>query len=258
VSETDAHLSVEELAAYHAGALTEDEEARVQDHLLACPECTRALLDLDALRHGADPADEAPDAEKEAFWQALRPRLAEADDPDEINEVATAPLPAPIPFPARQEIPGRSPRRSRAFQLLAATLAAAVVGLALQNASLRRTVDDLSQPDLGAPVRDLSATVSREAAAPAVVTLAPDDRFFTLVLSPADPRDFADHEVVLEKSGGGEVWRGRGLQKNRYGTFSVVLARRRTGDGDYTLRIFGIEGEQKRIVGEYHFRIETQ
>ena len=272
MSETDTHLSVEELAAYHAGTLAEDEEARVQDHLLECPECTRTLLDLDALRHGADPAEEASDAEKEAFWQALRPRLTEAEEesspPGPLSHLPptprpgegkpTAPLPAPIPFPARREVSDRSPRRSRAFQLLAATLAAAVVGLAIQNASLRQTVGELSQPALGAPVRDLSATSTREASAPTVITLAPDDRFFTLVLSPADPRDFPDHEVVLEKAGDGEVWRGRGLRKNDVGTFSVVLSRRMTDDGDYTLRILGIEGEAKRIVGEYHFRIETK
>lgn len=237
----ETHLSVEEIAAYQAGDLSETEEARVQDHLVGCPECTRMLLDLDALRLGADPADEAPEAEKEAFWRSLQPRLA----------------PAPLPFPVKKETPDRS-RRLRGFQLLAATLAAAVVGLAIQNAGLRQTVGDLSQPDLGAPVRNLSATASRDATEPAVVSLAPDDRFFTLVLSPADPRGFPDHEVVLEKDGAGEIWRGRGLRKNRYGTFSLILARRLTGPGDYTLRIAGIGGGAKRSIGEYHFRIETQ
>jgi hypothetical protein len=230
VNGTETHRSVEELAAYHAGELPETAEASVQDHLVGCRECTRMLLDLDALRRGTDPADEAPDDEKEAFWQALHPRL----------------------------LSDRSSRRLRISQLLAATLAAAVVGLAIQNAGLRRTVRDLSQPDLGAPVRDLSATANRDAAAPAVVTLTPDDRFFTLVLSPADPRDFPDHEVVLEKAGGGEIWRGRGLRKNRYGTFSLILARRLTGDGDHALHVFGIAGEQKELVGVYHFRIEIQ
>ena len=231
MNETEIHLPVEELAAYHSGGLSGATEARVQDHLLGCSECTRRLLDLDALRQGVAPADEAPDAEKEAFWQTLHPRL-----------------PARCP-----------PRRPQVSQLLAATLAAAVIGLAIQNAGLRRTVGDLSQPDLGAPVRDLSATATRDAAAaPAVVSLAPDDRFFTLILSPSDPRDFPDHEVVLERTGGGEIWRGRGLRKNRYGTFSLILARRLTGDGNYVLRVFGIAGEQKDLVGEYHFRLEIQ
>lgn len=230
MNETGIHLAVEELAAYHAGSLSEAAEARVQSHLVDCPECTRMLLDLDALRQGADPADEASDAEKAAFWRTLRPRL----------------------------LPDRSSRRLRASQLLAATLAAAVVGLALQNASLRRVLEDLSQPDPGAPVRDLSATVPRGTAAPAVVSLAPDDRFFTLVLSPADSRDFLDHEVVLESAEDGEIWRGLGLKKNRYGTFSLTFPRRRTEDGDYTLRVFGIAGRARELVGEYRFRIETQ
>lgn len=228
MNETGIHLAVEELAAYHAGSLPEAAEARVQDHLVDCPECTRVLLDLDALRHGADPADEASAAEKAAFWRTLRPRL-----------------------------PDRSSLRLRASQLLAATLAAAVVGLALQNAALRRAIENLSQPDLGAPVRDLSATVPRGTAAPAVVSLAPDDQFFTLVLSPADSRNFLDHEVVLESAEDGEIWRGRGLKKNRYGTFSVTFPRRRTEDGDYTLRVFGIAGEARELVGEYHFRLEA-
>jgi hypothetical protein len=229
VNETETHLAVEELAAYHAGRLPEAAEARVQDHLMGCPECTRMLLDLDALRQGVDPADEASDTEKTAFWWTLRPRL----------------------------LPDRSSRRFRTSRLLAATLVAAVVGLALQNAALRQAIENLSQPDLGAPVRDLSATALRDNAPSAVVTLAPDDRFFTLVLAPADPRTFPDHEVVLERAGDGEVWRGRGLQKNRYGTFSLVLARRLTGTGDYTLGIFGIAGESRVLVGEYHFRLEA-
>lgn len=230
MNETGIHPAVEELAAYHAGSLAEAAEARVQDHLVDCPACTRTLLDLDALRQGADPAAEASDAEKAAFWRSLRPRL----------------------------LPARPSRRLRASHLLAATLAAAVVGLAVHNAALRRALENLSQPDLGAPVRDLSATVRRDQAAPAVVTLAPDDRFFTLVLAPADPRDFPDHEVVLERAGRGEVWRGRGLRKNRYGTFSLVLARRLTGPGDYTLGVFGIAGESRVLVGEYHFRLEAR
>lgn len=239
MKESDSHLAVDELAAYHAGELSEAEEALVQDHLVGCSECARMLLDLDALRHGADPDEEAPEAEKEAFWQSLRPQLAQP-----------APAPAPLPFPPR--------RRVQIFQALAAILAVAVIGLGIQNASLRQTVGGLSQPDLGAPVRDLSATESRGGSAPAVVTLAPDDRSFTLILAPADPRDFSDYEVVLERNGEGEIWRGRGLAKNRYGTFSLILARRMTDAGDYTLRLFGIEETAKQNAGEYHFRIETQ
>ena len=230
MNDTETHLPVEELAAYHAGGLPGIEEARVQAHLMGCPACTRMLLDLDVLRSGADPDDEAPDDEKARFWQTLQSRLRAL----------------------------RSSRRLKVAQLLAATLATAVLGLAVQNASLRQTVRDLSQPDLGPPVRDLSATAVRSADAPAVVSLAPDDRFFTLILSPADLRDFPDHEVVLEKAGAGEIWRGRGLHKNRYGTFSLILARRQTGPGDYTLRLLGISGEHRTSVGEYHFRIEIQ
>ena len=230
MNETETHLPVEEIAAYHAGRLPEAAEARVQDHLVECRECTRMLLDLDALRSGADPADEASDAEKDSFWQILYPRLP----------------------------PVRSSRRFPVPQLLAAALAAAVVGLAIQNVSLRTTVHELSQPDLGAPVRDLSATATRDDAAPAVISLAPDDRFFTLVLSPVDARDFPDHEVVLEKAGDGEIWRGRGLRKNRYGTFSLILARRLTGKGAYVLRVFGIAGKQKDLIGKYLFRLETR
>jgi hypothetical protein len=228
---------MEELDAYHAGALPKTAEAGIQEHLVGCPECTRVLLDLDALRQGADPADEAPDAEKDAFWRRLRPRLVQA---------------------APRLVSRRSSLQLRAFQSLAAVLAVAVIGLGCQYASLRRIVEELSQPDLNAPVRDLSATATRGPAAPVVISLAPDDRFFTLVLSPADPRDFPDHEVVLARAGGGEVWRGRGLRKNRYDTFSLILARRLTGDGSYVLRVFGIGSPRKELVAEYHFRIETQ
>ncbi len=256
MKQIETHPSVDELAAYQAGALGAADEARLQDHLMDCADCTRALLDLDALRQGADPEEEAPEDEKDDFWESLRPRLLATGGSEEAEKPAV--LPAPLPFVARQEPAERPPRPMRFLQLLAAVLTAAVVGLGLQNASLRRTVDDLSRPVVSAPVRDLSATATREAGAPAVITLAPHDHSFTLILSPADPRSFPDHELVLEAADGTEIWRGRGLRKNELGTFSVILTRRMVPAGDYTLRVFGVEGPAKQNLGEYHLRIETQ
>ena len=138
---TGEHPDAETLAAYHTRDLPEEDERRVQDHLLICRECAALLLDLEGL---GDPdfgrEVEIPAGTEEATWER-RPRQEIRDNPRQATVV---------PFP---------PRRRTApppwMSALAAALLVAVIGLSAWVASLRRTIDELSRPEVNASVLDL-------------------------------------------------------------------------------------------------------
>src|SRR5215475_3253408 len=102
------HPDPDELAAYHDGELSAERERRVQDHLVACHECARLLLDLNGL---ADPDFGAGTGvdDKEAVWQRLR----------EKTQAGTSVVPFRRPTLSS----------SRWLQALAASLLVATIGL---------------------------------------------------------------------------------------------------------------------------------
>jgi anti-sigma factor RsiW len=238
----DAHPTADELAAYHDGELPPEQEERVRGHLLACAECAELLLDFDALRNDPDFGRQrpAPAAELDAVWQAVRAHAA----PPPSTVTSASP-------PALRERPRRSDR-SRWAQALAAALLIGVIGLSLWVAALRRTVSELSQPQLNAPVLDLQPSPERGSVESGTTLKLPADvKVFTLVLNPASPRDFPSYAVAIERAGGGKVWSGEGLEKNRYGSFSLAVPRSLVPDGTYTIRLFGKDGVHNEPLGEY-------
>lgn len=72
-----AHPKIEDLAAYHAGELSPEAEARLREHLAVCHECSDLLLDLINFADLAPPPGEPDltDEEMEEDWQALRARM---------------------------------------------------------------------------------------------------------------------------------------------------------------------------------------
>jgi Putative zinc-finger len=245
VTDRNLHPTADELAAYHAGELPPAEEDAIQEHLLGCRECTDLLLALDEL-HRPEEGEPVPAGELDAVWEGLQARLPPREE---------IPAPAPLPFasPASPRPPSSSPRW---LQALAASLAVGVIGLSFWALSLRRTVDELSRPQLNAPVEDLfPGPVRGGTAAQDVVEIAPGTRFFTLVLPPAREGSFEDYEVEIARAGGPAVWRGRGLRENRYGSFSLTLSRRLVGEGEYRIRLFGIGAGGREEVGTYSLRV---
>ncbi|HSS49136.1 MAG TPA: zf-HC2 domain-containing protein [Thermoanaerobaculia bacterium] len=235
------HLTEDEIAAYHAGTLPPDQETRVQDHLLACPACTDLLLGLEELAGEGEPV---PPGEVAAAWQQMRALL-----PLPAKEPAPA-LPAPLPFPAarRTAVP-------RWFGALAASLLLAVVGLTVNNVSLRQTVRELSSPQTDAPVVDLFPGPLRGGRDKVeTLTLAPDVRVFLLVINPTDSRPFPRYEMEIARAGGAAVWRGK-VTRNDLGSFSLVLPRALVGEGEYQLHLWGDTGRGREALGEYGLRI---
>jgi hypothetical protein len=248
----DRHPAIDELAAYGAGELAAAEQARVEDHLVACAHCLELLLDRGRL---ADPRFGGerrftPDEQAEA-WQALRARLA-AD--------AAAPPEAP-----RRGHPPVHPRRRLGRWLgspgaawaLAASLLVVVAGLSLRAWRLERTVEDLSRPQLNAPVVDLfpASPLRGEEEQGTVVELSGASRFFTLILSPKGAPDFAGYRVEILDAGGGVAWSGKGLEPDRHGSFTLILHRRFLGPGEHRVRLYGLRGETRQLIEEFRLRV---
>lgn len=238
--ESGEHPDADTLAAYQARELSPAAEQRVQDHLLLCRECAGLLLDLEAL----DDPDfareiEVPEGTGEALWNGLR---------QEIRKEA-APAAAVVPFPSRRVPPWTSS--------LAAALLVAVIGLSVWVATLRRTVGELSRPEVNATVLDLvpRGIGQREGGNGAAAVIPSGSRIFTLILSPARRGDFQDYEAEIARVGGEVVWRGRGLRPNDYGSFSLTLPRRALGAGEHRLRLFGVRNGRREALGEYALRL---
>lgn len=240
--EAGEHPDAEVLAAYHARQLPPAAERRVQDHLLLCRECAGLLLDLEKL---GDPdfgrEIEIPAGTEEALWAGLRREIRQEP----------APAAAVVPFPRRRIPPPPW------ISALAAALLVAVIGLSAWVASLRRTVGELSRPEVNATVLDLipRGIGQREGGEASAAVVPSGARMFTLILSPARRGDFQDYAAEIARPGGGVVWREGGLRPNVYGSFSLTLPRRALEAGEHRLRLFGIRGGGREVLGEYALQI---
>ncbi len=235
------HLDADELAAYHAGGLPPEEERRVQDHLVACRECADLLLDLDGLGDASFGADEdLPPNAAETVWAGVREQIRR----EEPARPATV-----VSLESRRARPAVAPRW---WQALAASLLIATVGLSVWVASLRRTVDELSRPQVNAPVLDLYPEGrARRGVATSTPEVPPDARLFTLILSPAQRGAWEDYEAEISDADGAVVWTARGLRPNAFGSFSLTLPRKALGAGEHRLRLFGLSRNTREPIGEY-------
>lgn len=233
------HPEPEALAAFAAGELAGEEADRLRAHLALCPECQMLAEEAGSFApRAAETA--AEEAEIEAAWQALGPRLTR-EKPVQV-----------VPF-----VPRRPAPPPRWLYALAASLAAAVIGLSGWVASLRRTVDELSQPQVNAPIVDLypeSATRS-EPEERGEVALPPSVRWFSLVLNAPGSPDDAWYRVEVRRAGGAVVWEGEGLRKNAFGSFTLVLPRAVVGSGELVVRLLAKDGSGERLIEEYPLKI---
>ncbi len=102
-----AHPKIEELAAYHAGELEPQADARVREHIAVCRECSDLLLDLINFADLTPPSGEPDltDDEMAQDWQALRARMGEAEKEKPMRPAEVVPIrqaaAAPAPNPGR-------------------------------------------------------------------------------------------------------------------------------------------------------------
>ena len=232
---TMEHPEADELVAYYEGTLSPGDMQRTQDHLLACRECAELIVDLEGL---GDPefgtAEIIPDETAELVWKNVRQQIRRDEGPSNV-----------VPF---RSVP-------RWVRPLAAMLVISTMALSGWVAYLRDRVEDLSSPQLNAPVLDLYPAGSTRGEGAAVQTVPPEARLFTVILNPAGRPAFAAYELEILDDGG-VVRRDGGLMPNPYGSFSVTLPKDLLGTGDFRVRLVGIDsGGGRQTVEEYALRI---
>jgi hypothetical protein len=229
------HLEPEEIANYHNGRLSPADERRVQDHLVACRECSELLLDLQNLGDpGFGAKEKLPEGAGERVWEAVR---------KEIQPANVVPL--------RREPRDETPRwlKSLAAMLLLSTMA-----LSGWVASLRDRVQELSSPQANTPVVDLYpvSSVRGGTGGPPVPEIAEDAEWVTVLLRSPGLPEFEEYGVEILRGDHGEgsvAWRKDGL-KPVYSSFSLSLPRDWIGDVHFRLVGIGPKGE-RRTIGEY-------
>jgi len=231
-----SHPTPQALAAYHAGELPPEEEARILDHLSICRECSDLLLDLSGFADLKPPegVPELTDQQIEQDWQKLRSKMREEEEggrkPAEVVPIRPA---GPVPKP------------ERTFWLPIAASLLAVLGFSfglyqsmqLSKHSRLRVVPAVSSEDLerGPANPQISA---REGG--------------SIVLTPGFDKDYSEYEADLVRIEG---------EKEEVLT-SIQVGDLKEGDaflvpplapGTYDLRLYGIEGGGRMLSSNLLF-----
>ena len=254
-----AHLSPEQLAAYHAGELPEDEVEQIRDHLALCPECGELLLDLADFEDPGPPA-EIPgltDADVDAAWQDLKARLAGQPAPERPAapaEIAVPTNPAePVPKPPPENVVALQRREPsgpswRVGYGLAAMFAIAAVGLSIWVGSLYRQVRQAGEPRVFASVITLGETTRGDSEN----RLAPDWTEAKVRLRPSVERGTRVRLQIEEADTGRVLWTSSAFQAQSSIEFS--LKRSFLEPGNYLVRILGAENDE--VLEDFPLQIE--
>jgi hypothetical protein len=244
-----AHPGVDALLAYHAGELAEDEAEDLRDHLAVCRECARTVLDLASFPDVAprDPERAPSDSQLADEVAAVRARIAEID------------------LPIAEVVPLRSPQKPALRQpawLIAAVLAAAVVGLSYWTYALRGSFAAL-QREVAEPRLNtwtVSLTEERGGTPGKTIRFAEDQDDSTLILNYFGPhRELEDYAAEIVEPNGELVWSSTGLRPNpEIGNFSLSLHRDFLPAGEYRFVVYGIGigKEAREQLASYLVRIE--
>ena len=125
-------------------------------------------------------------------------------------------------------------------------------------ADLRRTVEELSRPQLNAPIIQLEpqSSVRSQRSPETVIEVPSGANLFTLVLNVAGEQSHSSYALEIVDQSGKVVWQGRGLRKSPYNTFTVALARRLLAAGQYHIKLFGSGGNRRELVEDFAVRVE--
>lgn len=219
--------TAEEMLAYSRGELSESEQERIRDLLVAYPDLARMY---------AAPFPEEP-------------------EPGVTEEQITASL---------KNVQRRlgitpEPRRARVSHYIPTTIAAALAlvffGLYVQAESRARDHAGCDLPRvLGAP-QELDPDENRGPAAPTL--LVKDGEAYLLKPHLLNKVRYPHYNIELGDAGG-VLWSSRFGQPDENGVFQLVIPHDflRAG-GKYQLRIFGLDGDNPRHLGSYDIEVPS-
>ena len=122
-------------------------------------------------------------------------------------------------------------------------------------AELRRSVDDLSQPQVNVPITDLEQQGNRGGDGATTVTAPVGANIFALILHVSDAPSFPDYALEVIDGSGRRLMRAQSLRKSQLNTFTVALPRRLLPAGRYRLKLYGLRSGHGEVVAEYQIRL---
>jgi hypothetical protein len=251
----EPHPEPSELAAYHAGELTEDQDEKIQDHLTICEECARLLLGLGEYSRfqPSKDADTAAADQSAAAWQRFQARLRE-EGPAKATRTE-APAAPVVPLQRR-----RTPlvQRPGFAWAVAAVLALCVVGLGIRNASLPEQPAEQREPGARQVIYlDPDGDVQRGGEGGGASEL-PDPTVEEVVyeMPLQDPRPGATYEAEIFAVEQDDQPR-RTIRINESDEYLAIgIPRGSLAPGAYRFRVHRIEGNgSKTLVGTYSFDV---
>jgi len=234
--------TAEEMLAYSRGEMSETEEERIRDLLVAYPEVARI--------YGApfpEDGDAVSEEELQAGWTALQSRMGGARGP-----VTKAPV-------ARVEVPHRRFALRRYMPTsIAAALALLFFGLFVQAESRARDHERASRLPrvLGAP-QELEPGGARGAGAP--TTLHKDGEAYLLKPRLINAIRHPHYQLELHDSAGSVVWTNKSAQPDEDDAFQIVIPHDFLRPGrTYQLQVFGVDGGTRAAVASYDLAVPVE
>ena len=264
-----------------SGQSSRVERGRVADHLIACADCAEEYRLLTALQPWAANAARAiaPTASRSQqprlLWPSLIPYAAAAALfltalglgtwalllRNENQRLAAA-LTGPPQGGGRAEVPAAATGGDPTIELRRRLEEAVQRSNQVESqlSALEKEARTSLAPQLNVPIVDLEPDALRGAAPPVkVVALPAGTEIITLVLATTTAdRKFAEYGLEIAGRAGSIVWRGSGLRKSPYDTFTVALPRRLIPDGEYRVSLVGIDGGRREVLDRYAIRTETK
>jgi hypothetical protein len=239
---------------YHRGLLPPEEEARFEEHFVACPECMEQLELARGFQQGIK-ALAAEDAARTVVaaglfaWLARRGRLAQWG-------LALAALLVAAGLPALWLLAGlHGEGRELRARLEAQRHANQELERRLAVAKPPEPPRGLAGPLVNTPVFLLSA-LRGEAGGPATIDLSRAGDALALAVDVGNDLRFTAYRVTITRAGGGAVFQQSGLKPNALEALMVTFPSSFFSPGDYRLRVEGVRpGGAASEVGGYPFRV---
>jgi anti-sigma factor RsiW len=126
-------------------------------------------------------------------------------------------------------------------------------------AELRRSIEELSQPQVNIPITDLEQQGERGGGSGVTTMAVPAGaNIFTLILHVTGEPSFPDYALEVMDGRGQRVTRAQKLRKSQLNTFTVALPRRLMPAGQYRLKLFGLRAGRSEVIAEYQLRLNYQ
>jgi hypothetical protein len=126
--------------------------------------------------------------------------------------------------------------------------------------TLNFAIEELSQPQLDAPIVDVEPGDEVRGAARPVkrINLPASTKVIMLVLNTSAQHSYSNYGLEMVDARGQVTWKGDGLHKSQYDTFTVAVPRKAVADGPLRLRVYGLVDGRRQLVEEYAVQIRFQ